>query len=213
MNQVSTMTKAEYAAHRGVNATRISQYIKEGKIGPNALVGVGVRAKINIELADKQLAERLDASQSFGHNGKAAERVLTAPEVPSQPDMESPDWGGQTSDQSALKRVAEERARQEELRTAKMEREEAQSIGRYMLTSEARGLAGRAATEAFTVMDRAARDMANAVAAEFSVDKALAATVINKVWRATREKAAAQYEADAQADDEFVQDTPREDSE
>src|SRR5271166_2768943 len=67
----STATKAEFAALSGVTKGRVSQWLRTGKIDGTALVGEGRCARINIEVARRQLDARLDLSQRLGANGRA----------------------------------------------------------------------------------------------------------------------------------------------
>jgi len=54
------MRKSVFAELRGVSCSRVSQWIAEGKIGPDAIVGAGQRAMIDAPLALKQLQDRID---------------------------------------------------------------------------------------------------------------------------------------------------------
>ncbi|MDX0568630.1 hypothetical protein GOC99_33415, partial [Sinorhizobium medicae] len=54
------MTKSAFAAHVGVSAGRISQYIAERKIFGDALEGEGRNAKIRASVAVEQLRKTLD---------------------------------------------------------------------------------------------------------------------------------------------------------
>lgn len=60
-------TKSEFARIAGVSRGRVSQWITEGKIGPDALIGEGRFAKVKIELALRQVRDRRDAGQSLGN--------------------------------------------------------------------------------------------------------------------------------------------------
>jgi hypothetical protein len=67
--ECETVGKAEFAECVGVSPSRVSQYIAEGKISGDALVGSGRAARIRFEIAVAQLRERLDPSQMAG-NGR-----------------------------------------------------------------------------------------------------------------------------------------------
>lgn len=54
------ITKTEFAALAKVSPGRVSQWISEGKIGPDELEGEGRSAKIKLELACKKLKLRID---------------------------------------------------------------------------------------------------------------------------------------------------------
>jgi hypothetical protein len=64
MGQV--VTKKEFAEMVGRSQGAISKWIKNGTISSSALVGFGVRAKINVDKAKKQLGINLDVGQQMG---------------------------------------------------------------------------------------------------------------------------------------------------
>jgi hypothetical protein len=78
--EVATVGKAEFAAYIGVSPGRVSQYIAEGKISGDALVGPGRASRIRVEIAVAQLRERLDPGQMTG-NGKTTRLGEAAPVV------------------------------------------------------------------------------------------------------------------------------------
>ena len=57
-----TVNKSDFAAHLGVSAARISQYIAEGKLSADALVGTGRAARIRLDVA--MCAQLLRAARS-----------------------------------------------------------------------------------------------------------------------------------------------------
>ncbi len=73
------VTKGEFARLRGVTPGRVSQWIADGKIGPEAMEGEGRFARIRVAVATAQLKARLDIGQRFG-NGLSTD--LTAPVPP-----------------------------------------------------------------------------------------------------------------------------------
>jgi hypothetical protein len=58
--------KSVFASMCGVTPARVSQWLSEGKLTGEALVGEGRSAKINVAIALGQLRARLDVSQRFG---------------------------------------------------------------------------------------------------------------------------------------------------
>ncbi len=203
------MTKSAFAAHVGVSAGRISQYIAERKIFGDALEGEGRNAKIRASVAVEQLRKTLDPSQRFGANG-AATRSAPAP-VSFRAVIRC---AGEA--EGALKptvivdpfidEVAAEKLKQQKITTARMEREEALELGRYMLTDDARREMVKAVAEAFKVMEQAIPEMAKAIAAQFSVSTHDATHVLLKAFRDHRAKKARDF-ADAAAElDEHVED-------
>ncbi|WP_341857992.1 hypothetical protein [Sinorhizobium medicae] len=201
------MTKSAFAAHVGVSAGRISQYIAERKIFGDALEGEGRNAKIRASVAVEQLRKTLDPSQRFGANG-AATRSAPAPvaselsfDVPEKPKAKPTVIVDPFIDE-----VAAEKLKQQKITTARLEREEALELGRYMLTDDARREMVKAVAEAFKVMEQAIPEMAKAIAAQFSVSTHDATHVLLKAFRDHRAKKARDF-ADAAAElDEHVED-------
>ena len=52
-----------------VSKRRVTQWLREGKIDGAAIVGIGQRALIDVDLACAQLQERLATDKRFGLNG------------------------------------------------------------------------------------------------------------------------------------------------
>lgn len=201
------MTKSAFAAHVGVSAGRISQYIAERKIFGDALEGEGRNAKIRASVAVEQLRKTLDPSQRFGANGAATRSAPVASEL---------SFDGPEKPKAPLKptaivdpfidEVAAEKLKQQKITTARMEREEALELGRYMLTDDARREMVKAVAEAFKVMEQAIPEMAKAIAAQFSVSTHDATHVLLKAFRDHRAKKARDF-ADAAAElEEHVED-------
>ena len=63
------MLKSEFAARCGVTKSRVSQWLRAGQIGPEALVGAGRSAKLDAAVALAHLRERLASDERFGLNG------------------------------------------------------------------------------------------------------------------------------------------------
>ena len=57
---IALLSKSKYAALRNVSRARVTQWISEGKIEGDALVGEGSRAKIKVAVADMQLCRTLN---------------------------------------------------------------------------------------------------------------------------------------------------------
>ncbi|MDX0677947.1 hypothetical protein GOD41_20460 [Sinorhizobium medicae] len=201
------MTKSAFAAHVGVSAGRISQYIAERKIFGDALEGEGRNAKIRASVAVEQLRKTLDPSQRFGANGAATRSAPVAselsfdgpekPKAPVKPTVIADPF---------IDEVAAEKLKQQKITTARMEREEALELGRYMLTDDARREMVKAVAEAFKVMEQAIPEMAKAIAAQFSMSTHDATHVLLKAFRDHRAKKARHF-ADAAAElEEHVED-------
>lgn len=75
------LTKTEYAAYRGVTPAALSQWLSKGKIHGDAIVGQGRNARINVVIADRQLAATLDMGQQLARGGVVATDLPPAPAV------------------------------------------------------------------------------------------------------------------------------------
>ena len=64
------LSKQSFAELIGVTPARLSQYLAEGRISGEAIVGVGRHARINVAVAQAQLKTRLDITQRIA-NGRA----------------------------------------------------------------------------------------------------------------------------------------------
>jgi hypothetical protein len=59
---VTTLTKSQFAASCGVHRSRVSHWISDKKLDGDAIIGAGRKALINVEVALRQLRERLDST-------------------------------------------------------------------------------------------------------------------------------------------------------
>lgn len=87
---MQTMSKGEFARECNVTPGRVSQWLTEGKIGPECLEGEGRSARIIVERAKAQIGLRRDVGQSTGNGLKTQ---LFTPDVPadrSGPPAEMP---------------------------------------------------------------------------------------------------------------------------
>jgi DNA-binding transcriptional MerR regulator len=92
VNKIDKQTlvkKSKFAQMCNVSAGRVSQWIAEGIIGPEALVGEGQRALVDVTLAFRHLQERLDPSQRFSLNGLNTR--LNGEASPSEADLDE-EW-------------------------------------------------------------------------------------------------------------------------
>ncbi|MCY1548360.1 hypothetical protein D9M68_844640 [compost metagenome] len=132
--------------------------------------------------------------------GGRAPRPVAAPSSsdPDEPDLIVRD--------DVADKLAAERLRQQQIKTAQLEREEALEIGRYMLADDARRQTVKAVTEAFKVMELGIPAMAKAMAAQFDVPMHDAMHALLKSFRETRAKAAKDFASTAAAQAEHVED-------
>ena len=104
---MSIMSKSQYGRHRGRSPSAVNQWIANGLIGSEALVGTGRNALIDVEVADRHLAFRLDPGQRLGNGAERREAAPapqpaadslasdSAPNLPDDLDPGSPDYQAQ----------------------------------------------------------------------------------------------------------------------
>lgn len=88
---MEAVRKSTFAKLLGVSPGRVSQWLADGAISGDAIVGAGRSARIVVEIANEQLRERLDQSRRLAFNesdqAKASapkEDALTDPEFTSK---------------------------------------------------------------------------------------------------------------------------------
>jgi hypothetical protein len=85
------VTKGRFAVLAGVSQPRVSQWLAEGKISGDAIVGSGPKARIRVAVAQKQLRRNLDARST-----SAPMVALVLPPAttmaPSKTTLSVPDW-------------------------------------------------------------------------------------------------------------------------
>lgn len=170
----AVVTKGEFANILNVSPGRVSQYIAEGKISGDALVGAGRRSKINVAVAREQLRRHLDIGQMLG-NG--LETQLTGQEQPAEPtfdqaprlDPESkpdlPDPRVQTIED----KLKQERLFQEQIRSRKAAEDEEARKGRFTPTEEVRASNTRIAVQMIQTFEGALPTMAAKIASKFEL--------------------------------------------
>jgi hypothetical protein len=189
-------TKSEFATIANVSAGRVSQWIASGKLGGDALVGSGRKARIRVAVALQQLSRSLDVVQWLGANGKAKAAAARA-------RADGNDDGVPDTVEAAIKQA---RLEQLALSNAAARRAEGASSGRYVLAVDAKQEMGRVAAQVLAVVDSALSEMANAVMAAKPVTPRDALRVLRASWRSSRERAAKAKAAEAAAMPLFTED-------
>lgn len=170
------VTKSAFAAIAGVSGARVSQYLSDGKISGEAIVGVGLRSKIRVDVALAQLRQQLDPVRSLGADGVAA-----------HVDAAHADTVGASTVEAGIKA---ERLRQLELSNQRAEAEAAVRAGRYVLASDAKQEMGRAASRLLAVFKSALGEFAGAMLADPPKTQRDALRTLRTTWRAVRVRAA-----------------------
>ncbi len=193
--------KGEFAALRNVSAGRVSQWIAEGKIGPEALIGDGRYARIRVAIANEHLRERLDPSQRFGLNGIATrldEPLAASVHAAPLPEHLAPQRSFQLPPapppvDTVEARIKAEKLRQAELTTRRAEEQDRLSRGVYVNAKDARDEMTRIAARLLDAIDGAMPDFAAAFAAQFKIPARDSLHLLRKVERKFRERLAAEY--------------------
>lgn len=199
---METLSKSEFSRHCGVSPARVSQWIKEGKIDGDALVGEGRSARINVLLAEQQLTERLDPNQKLGINGLRS-GALTSDQPAAEESNPAPAV-------TATDRIAEEKRRQAEMTTRRMAREDALAAGRYVRAADHKAAVGEALQRLMQTIEGGLTDMAMAVAADCGVDRRQVDRSLRKAFRDVRARASASFRDEADAEPAMVQDVAEE---
>lgn len=174
--------KSDFAALKGVSPGRVTQWITEGKISGDALVGEGRSAMIRVEQATAQLRERLDVNQRFGGNG------LSTDLGPEPPPARA---AGPTRADTVETLIKAEKLSQAQLLTSRLQEEDRRQRGIYMLASEARAETARAVAEALNIFEGALSDFASALAAKYQIPQRDLVHALRGEFRTVRARASA----------------------
>lgn len=101
------ITRAEFARLCEVSKNWVGQWLDEGKIGGDAVVGTGRDLRIDDDKARAQLRKRRDPGQTLGNGAKTKVRP---PRLPPAADR-APDDVGTASNGTARPRTVRTRAR------------------------------------------------------------------------------------------------------
>jgi hypothetical protein len=175
------MRKGEFAAEIGVSAGRVSQYIKAGIIGPDAMVGQGRSARIIVKLARQQIMARRDPGQALG-NG-----LLTRLE---QGEKEETGGAGNEARPPADdpgRLIQMERLERERRNNRIAAVEEAKSQGHLVEADALVREVGRVSQTLVNTFMGMAPDIANAISAQFGVPQR---DVVHTVRRVMSERRA-----------------------
>jgi hypothetical protein len=186
------VSKGQFAALRNVSPGRVSQWISEGKIKRDALVGDGRNAKINVTVATLQLRQALDVGQLTG-NGVATNLDLPTP-APSvaPPTSEAPHREAAPSPPSDPIADAIKQQRLDQLRRANRREaeDEAARSGRFTDAADAARQMGTLATKMMAIMDGSLPELATAVSARFEVPQRDVLHLLRSEFRKVRATAA-----------------------
>ena len=174
------VSKGQFATLANVSAGRVSQWISEGKIAGEAIVGEGRSAKIRVAVAMAQLRQKIDIGQRFG-NGLDTNLTAAPAPVASPPP---PPVGDPVEE-----RIKRERLREIEFRNRDAAEKELARRGAYVRTRDsAEQMAGLVAAM-LNVFEGALPDFAMAVAARFQIPQRDVLHLLRGEMRGVRERA------------------------
>lgn len=179
---METMSKADFARHIGVSDVRVSQYVRQGIIGPDALVGEGRSARVVVEKAVAQIRARRNVGQALG-NGLAT-RLETA-ERPLVGDTQLP-----ARDPDTAELIQRERLVAEQRKNRLAEVDEAQRLGELVTTEDMRRELGKALQRQQNVFTGMVPDFANAISAQYGMPARDLVHLLRKVMNEKRGEAA-----------------------
>lgn len=170
----AVVTKAEFAKYIKVSRSRVSQYIAEGKIYGDALVGWGRGSRINRPIAQEQLRKALNIGQMLG-NG--LETQLAGPPQPAEPTFDQVPAQNEESKpelpdprvSSIEDKLKQERLFQEQIRSRKAAEDEEKRKGRFTPTEEVRASNTRIAVQMIQTFEGSLPTMAAKIASKFEL--------------------------------------------
>jgi hypothetical protein len=164
------VTKGRFAMLAGISRARVSQYLTDGQISGEAIVGRGHRARIRVAVAMEQLQRNLDASQHLGANGRA--RVGSG--------------GDDDTVEDAIKRA---RLEQLELANEHARAVREANAGRYVLADDVRQQMGAIAGRMVGMFEGSLGEFATAIAGKFNVPARDVLHILRTTFRTVRERA------------------------
>jgi hypothetical protein len=181
----SVVSKSQYALLKNVSPGRVSQWISEGKIEPDALIGDGRGARIDVAKADAYLRRKLDIGQRFG-NGLSTRLDTQAP---------IGDASGPTIAPRAPGDPVEEQIKLEKLEGLQRENrkraeEEAARAGRYVDSEQAASQMAKVALQMLSVFEGSLSELATSIAARFQVPQRDVLHLLRGEFRSLRARAA-----------------------
>jgi hypothetical protein len=170
------LSKSEFASV-GISPSRLSHYLREKKIGGDAVIGSGYSARIDAEIAKAQLDSRLDLSQRLGANGRAR--------------LEGVGDGSASPPGAALDtEIKSARLRQLELANERAASEAAASSGRYVSAADVQQQFGAVAARLMAAFEASFLPIANAIVAAHAQTPQEVLRTMRSTWREVRAQAA-----------------------
>lgn len=198
---MQTLSKGDFAAHIGVSAGRVSQYIAAGMIGPDALDGQGRNAKVIVARAVEQIRAKRDIGQALA-NGISTRLDLEPDDQPepSRPPADAPLRTPNVDDELKQQRLEAERRRN---RIAAQE--EALRSGRLIDAGQVRAEMTKLAQAIDDENAGMLADFATAVAAEYHMPQRDVLHLLRRIRNEKKASAAERARRRAGSLPEFVE--------
>lgn len=187
------VSKGAFAEIIGVTPGRVSQYLKDGQIGPDALVGEGRRAKIDVEVAKAQLKETLDINQRMGNGLETNLDKATPPAASEEPQGDQSPRGERFEDKikhEKLLKIQRENRREAE--------QDALRAGQLVLADQAREQAHAIASRMMQTFEGSLSDMAAAISTQFKLPHRDVVHCMRLAFNDVRARASTQADEQAQ---------------
>jgi hypothetical protein len=195
--ETDIMTKAQFAEACNVVPSAVSNWIANGHIGSDALVGDGPRAKIRASLARRDLKKNLDLGQQLG-NG--ATTILEGAE-PIEPAAETGN-GEPTIEQ----RLRTAKVIEAETKSRRAIAEEKARQGLYTPTNDARAATVKVAGAILSAFESGLVEIANEFASQFEIPQRDALHLLRQKFRDVRTVTSEQLAAQAADMPELISD-------
>lgn len=185
------VSKGRFAELRNVSPGRVSQWISEGKIKRDALVGEGRNAKINVAVAVLQLRGSLDITQRAG-NGVDTNLDLPVP-APSTSDVSTATAPPAPVSDPIEDGIKRERLDQLKRANRKQAEEEAARSGRYTDAGEASRRMGQLGAQLMSVVEGSLMEISTAIGAKFQIPQRDVLHLLRSEFRKVRANGAKLY--------------------
>jgi DNA-binding transcriptional regulator YdaS (Cro superfamily) len=173
------VTKSAFASLCGVSCARVSQWLADGKLSGDALVGHGYRARIRVDVARAQLKQRLNITQRLA-TGRAKLDATRVPEKPVSLDEAQP----------VEEHIKVERLVQLRHFNKRASEEEALRAGVYVKAEDVRQQFGAVAARMLSTFEASFMPIANAIAASRAQTPHDILRTMRSTWDEVRAQAA-----------------------
>jgi DNA-binding transcriptional regulator YdaS (Cro superfamily) len=172
MNDI--VTKTAFASICGVSAARVSQWLSDGKLSGEAIVGHGHRARIRVDVARAQLKQRLNITQRLA-TGRARLDGQAGTVGEAQPIEED---------------IKAERLAQLRHFNQRASEDAALRAGAYVKTADVRQQFGAVAARLMSAFEASFMPIANAIVAAKAQTPQDVLRTMRSTWREVRAQAA-----------------------